>query len=325
MKKFLMQPTIALIFSLALISCVCCITIDAVYSETVGPYNSTNLAKYVNATNNKTVIVGCGILAKGVPRRLLEEYEDANVTLFRGRDRDFFELNYTGIEELAALLVDQDSEHEDDDLVRRADSVDAMVTKIVDRLASMYKVSSPPTEIFKRAPCHGGYWRCFTDSVRHIIHTIYNSLRSNLKEHTLTPGMSLVGDLSRWISQVKSSGSSVKARPKKNMCNGGYEWLKYKDSVGTEYTYWVGYAPWTTYANCDTDSPESIVQFVREASLKEVSQREGTAWCFSVQNGETWHIDIRIVNWEETKFCVRNGWGIPCAGGDYVPNLDTHD
>jgi len=140
-----MQPKIASIFSLALISCVCCITIHAMDSEAVGPYNSTNLADYVNATNNNTGILRNGILANGVPRRVLEAYGDANVTLFQGGDLDFFELNYTGIEELATLLVDRDSEHKGKDLVRRADRIDDMVSEISDQVTSMYEVSHPAT------------------------------------------------------------------------------------------------------------------------------------------------------------------------------------
>jgi len=177
----------------------------------------------------------------------------------------------------------------------------------------------------KRDNCNGGYWHNFADSVHRIIQTVHNLLRSNWKEYTWTLSTSFVGDLSGWISLGRSSGSSVKARSKKNMCNGGYEWLNYKDSDGKEYTYWVGYAPWTTGPNCDTEAPESIVQFVLEISFKEVNQRDRTAWCFSAQNGGTWHIDVRIARWEETNFCVLNGWGIPCAGGDFVPNLGTHD
>ncbi|CCF58460.1 hypothetical protein KAFR_0E03080 [Kazachstania africana CBS 2517] len=274
--------------------------------------------------NNVTGTITSGRLSYGVPAAVLVQYGSANLSMFNGGELNRYEVDHDGVTALAELLVSQRITDDEHNVMKRDTAVETLRADILQALDQAYGESTV-NHLVKRTDCNGGYWHNFTNTLHNILQTVHLTLRSHWKEYSWTLATSFVGDLSGWVSLGLETAHGAKARSLKHNCNGGFDWINWKDSSGKTFTYWVGYAPWTSGANCDTQAPEDVLAYVLELAYKEVNNAKGAAWCFSATNEGTWHVDIRIMRWEEGNFCGLSGWDIPCESFKFVPNSSNND
>lgn len=71
-------------------------------------------------------------------------------------------------------------------------------------------------------------------------------------------------------------------------CNGGETYFGHVGSDGKRYTYWVGYAPFTTGLQCETASPEEVEKWVLQFSYNDVNLHDTTSWWTLMTHGDTW-------------------------------------
>lgn len=265
-----------------------------------------------------------GHLSYGVPVRVLNNLPMLNISLFNTSSENYFAIDYEGVEEF--VRVHNSPHYDSQNLVKKDNemypniTVDEVISKLI---AGQDRGNTKLLK--KRENCNNGYWHNFTNTLKHIMQTVDLQFRANWKEYTWSLATQMLGDVPGWLSFGQATADVTLKGSTKHSCNGGETWFNYDASDGKRYTYWVGYAPWTSGPNCDTTSRKDVVDSVLAFAYKEASLEDATAFCVSMTHEGTWHADVRIKRWEEVNFCGQSSWDIPCESFNFVPNTSNHD
>ena len=96
-----------------------------------------------------------------------------------------------------------------------------------------------------------------------------------------------------------------------------------KTCLGTSYklsllngsriqTYIIDLSTYTTGQNCDTTANKNNLSHILQQRLPNIAKENWTEWCFALNNGGTWHGDVRLALLDDAEKCSVNTWAIPC-------------
>lgn len=167
------------------------------------------------------------------------------------------------------------------------------------------------SDLVKHEDCSNNYWINFTDWIADIYQTIDIVQKSHVKEYTWSLASWIASDAAGWSSFAATVAADVKATSTKTKCDGTTRWINIQKD-GKEETYLVAYAPYTTGSNCDTTAAVDAIQEALYLGTGGMEQKDAVSWCQSMTHGGIWHINVRVMRWENQVWCSQNIWDIPC-------------
>ncbi|RCK54638.1 hypothetical protein Cantr_04786 [Candida viswanathii] len=131
-------------------------------------------------------------------------------------------------------------------------------------------------------------------------------------QNAYTFSVSFVGLASDGASFGNTVAGWIKGASQKKQCVGQQHWIDL-DFHGQRRTFLVAIAPYTTGKNCDTTASQSAIAYLLQQRIGTIEQGNWSEWCHALNNGGTWHADVRITLWEDATNCGVNVWDIPCS------------